>query len=80
MDRAEAHPPDAVASLPDFAVTLPIYEASTSDPDLPAELLLPDWPGDQIAPVIGRAFRFFGPMIGDYVAQLTGGGAPGQAW
>src|ERR1700735_513541 len=44
MDRAEAHPPDTGAALTDFAaVTLPLYEAGASDPDLPAELLLPDW-------------------------------------
>ncbi len=70
-DRAEARPPGPAASFHDFAAaTLPIYEVSADDPDLPAELLLPDWPGDQLAPAIARALRVFGPLIHDYLAGI----------
>ncbi len=49
-DRAEAHRRDSVAAFSDFAAaTIPILEVIADDPDLPAELLLADWPGDQLA-------------------------------
>jgi phenylacetic acid degradation operon negative regulatory protein len=73
-DQAERHPPSAATGLRAFAAaTLPVYEAGADDPDLPAELLPPDWPGDQIGPALGRAFQVFGPLIDEYLAALTGG-------
>jgi DNA-binding transcriptional regulator PaaX len=52
-------------------VTLPVYEVIAGDPDLPAELLMPNWPGDQAGPVLRRAFRVFRPMTDDYLASLA---------
>ncbi len=80
-DRAEAHPRDSVASFSDFAAaTLPIFEVIADDPDLPAELLLADWPGDQLAGTCMRALRVFGPMIQDYLAGLTDEDGPSLSW
>jgi phenylacetic acid degradation operon negative regulatory protein len=70
-DRAEARPPDPSDALAAFAAAaLPMYEVIASDPDLPAELLLPDWPGDQLRAALYRALQVFGPIIEDYVAGL----------
>jgi DNA-binding transcriptional regulator PaaX len=55
------------------AATLPLYEVSADDPDLPSELLPDDWPGDQLAAAIGRAFRVFVPLMVDYLGTLTSG-------
>lgn len=46
----------------------------------PAELLLPDWPDDQLAATCMRAFRVCGPMIQDYLAGLTDEDAPSVSW
>jgi hypothetical protein len=46
---------------------------SADDPDLPSELLPDDWPGDQLAAAIGRAFRVFVPLMVDYLGTLTSG-------
>jgi phenylacetic acid degradation operon negative regulatory protein len=54
------------------AATLPVYEAMAGDPDLPAELLLPDWPGDELAGVLGQALRAFFPLIRDYLVEVAG--------
>lgn len=53
------------------AATLPVYEVAADDPDLPGELLPPDWPGDQLVAAIGRAHRAFGPSLRDYLAAVT---------
>jgi phenylacetic acid degradation operon negative regulatory protein len=72
-DRAEARDQDPAGSLAAFAAAvLPVYEVIADDPDLPAELLLPDWPGDQLGPALHRAFQVFGPMLDDYLAGLAG--------
>ncbi len=54
------------------AATLPVYEATADDPDLPADLLPADWPGDQLAGVLGHAMRAFHPFINDYLVAITG--------
>jgi DNA-binding transcriptional regulator PaaX len=59
------------------AATLPVYDATADDPNLPAELLpaelLPtDWPGDQLASTLGQGLRTFYPLINDYLAAVTG--------
>jgi phenylacetic acid degradation operon negative regulatory protein len=71
IDQAQRHPPGAAAFRAFAAATLPIYDASTEDPDLPAELLPPGWPGDQMGAVLERAFRAFYPLISDYLSALT---------
>lgn len=53
------------------AATLPIYEATAADPDLPAELLPADWPGDELAWALDEAFRGFGPLLGGYLASIA---------
>jgi phenylacetic acid degradation operon negative regulatory protein len=73
-DRAERHRPGGAAAFRAFAAaTLPLYEVSADDPDLPSELLPDDWPGDQLAAAIGRAFRVFVPLMVDYLGTLTSG-------
>jgi DNA-binding transcriptional regulator PaaX len=73
-DRAERHRPGGAAAFRAFAAaTLPRYEVSADDPDLPSELLPDDWPGDQLAAAIGRAFRVFVPLMVDYLGTLTSG-------
>ncbi len=70
--RAERHPPAHAAAFREFAAaTLPLYETSAEDPDLPAELLPADWPGQQIGPALNRAFRTFGPSLGDYLTVVN---------
>jgi DNA-binding transcriptional regulator PaaX len=71
-DRAERRPVSAATAFRAFAATtLPVFEAAAHDPDLPAELLPPDWPGDQVAATLSRAFRVFAPMIAEYLAAIT---------
>jgi phenylacetic acid degradation operon negative regulatory protein len=71
-EQAQRHPPGAAAFRALAAATLPIYDASAEDPDLPAGLLPPDWPGDQLGPALDRAFRAFYPLVGDYLTALAG--------
>lgn len=67
--RAESQP----ASFSDYvATTFPVYHVIADDPDLPAELLLANWPGDQLAATLQRANRVFTPMLQEYVAGLGG--------
>jgi len=76
-DRAAARHQDPASSLSAFAAaTLPIYEVVAGDPDLPAELLLPDWPGDQLGPALHRAIQVFRPAIDDYLAGLAHDNVP----
>jgi phenylacetic acid degradation operon negative regulatory protein len=65
------HPPGAAAFSAFAAATLPIYQASTDDPGLPAELMPADWPGDQLAHALERAFGAFYPLISGYLAEVT---------
>jgi phenylacetic acid degradation operon negative regulatory protein len=73
ISQAERQPAAGAAALRAFAAaTLPLYEASTDDPDLPDELLPGDWPGGQIGLALGRAFQAFGPALGDYLDGVSG--------
>ena len=55
---AKREPPAGPAALRAFAAAvLPLYQAGAADPDLPAELLPADWPGQELGAAIGRAFR-----------------------
>jgi phenylacetic acid degradation operon negative regulatory protein len=53
------------------AATLPVYEVTADDPDLPAELLPADWPGDELNRALGQALRAFFPLIRDYLIAVT---------
>jgi phenylacetic acid degradation operon negative regulatory protein len=53
------------------AATLPVYEATADDPDLPTELLPSDWPGDELSKVLGQALRTFFPLIRGYLGAIT---------
>ena len=69
IDRARSEESDH--SFAAFAAaTLPLFETAASDPDLPAELLPPDWPGNDVGVAIGAALEVFGPMVGQYLADL----------
>ncbi|MGH3204788.1 MAG: PaaX family transcriptional regulator C-terminal domain-containing protein [Streptosporangiaceae bacterium] len=70
-DEAHQHPPGPAAFRAFTAATLPIFDASAADPDLPAELLPADWPGDQLGAALARAYRAFYPGIGGYLAALA---------
>jgi DNA-binding transcriptional regulator PaaX len=64
--------PGAEAFRAFAAATLPIHDASSRDPDLPAELLPADWPRDQLAQALQRANRTFYPLIRTYLEDLAG--------
>jgi phenylacetic acid degradation operon negative regulatory protein len=70
-DQADQHQPGPPAFRAFAAATLPIFEASAADPDLPAELLPADWPGHQLGSALGRAYRAFFPGISGYLAALA---------
>jgi phenylacetic acid degradation operon negative regulatory protein len=74
--EAQRQPPaDAAAFRAFAAATLPIYEAGAEDPDLPAELLPADWPGQQLGAALGRAFQVFGPLLAEYLTTVVGPGS-----
>jgi len=56
------------------AAVLPLYRAASGDPDLPAELLPPDWPALSLSAAIGRAFTVFVPLVSDYLDTFRPGG------
>lgn len=63
--------PNGGAALRAMATTLqPLYDIAGTDPDLPAELLPPDWPGEQIGQAIGAALRVLAPRVGSYIDTL----------
>jgi phenylacetic acid degradation operon negative regulatory protein len=55
---------------------LPLYQAGAADPDLPAELLPADWPGQELGDAIGRAFTVFVPLVSDYLGTFAASPAP----
>jgi phenylacetic acid degradation operon negative regulatory protein len=70
--QAGQHAPGAGAFRAFAAATLPVYEATADDPDLPADLLSDGWPGGELAGALGAAMRAFYPLISDYLAAATG--------
>jgi phenylacetic acid degradation operon negative regulatory protein len=68
--RAGQIPPGAEAFRAFAAATLPVYEVTADDPDLPAALLPADWPGDELTSVLGHALRVFYPLISDYLLAV----------
>lgn len=71
--HARADPPagaDALRAL--AAATLPIYEAIRDDPELPAQLLAPDWPQHRVRVALTESLRVLGPHVAEYVAALRG--------
>jgi phenylacetic acid degradation operon negative regulatory protein len=63
-------PPHGADALRAFAAaTLPLFETTANDPDLPDELLPEDWPAPQLGAALGRAFAVFGPALAAYLAQ-----------
>jgi phenylacetic acid degradation operon negative regulatory protein len=61
-------PPAGAAALRAFATAaLPLYQAGSADPDLPAELLPADWPAADLGAAISRAFAVFVPLVSDYL-------------
>jgi phenylacetic acid degradation operon negative regulatory protein len=73
-DQADRHAAGAAAFRAFADATLPIFDASTADPDLPDELLPDDWPGAELGGALSRAFRAFYPVIAGYLEALTGSG------
>jgi hypothetical protein len=70
--RQAPSPPRNTAAFQAFAAaTLPVYEIAGEDPDLPAALLPPDWPGQHVGATLHRAFQVFGPLLEDYLATVT---------
>ena len=72
IDQAGRHPAGAAAFRAFADATLPIFDASAADPDLPDELLPDDWPGPELGDALGRAFGAFYPLIAGYLEALTG--------
>ncbi|HTX29514.1 MAG TPA: PaaX family transcriptional regulator C-terminal domain-containing protein [Streptosporangiaceae bacterium] len=71
-DQAERHPAGAAAFRAFADATMPIFDATSADPDLPDELLPDDWPGPELGEALGRAFRAFHPLIAGYLEALAG--------
>lgn len=70
----QSEPPVGAAALRAFAAAvLPLYQAGAADPDLPAELLPADWPGQELAAAIERAFTVFVPLVSDYLDKISAG-------
>jgi phenylacetic acid degradation operon negative regulatory protein len=70
MAAAEQDPPQGADALRAFAAaTLPLFETTAKDPDLPDELLPQDWPAAQLGTALGRAFALFGPALIAYLGQ-----------
>ena len=72
IEQADRHPAGAAAFRAFADATLPIFDASAADPDLPDELLPDDWPGSGLGEALGQAFRAFYPLIAGYLEALTG--------
>jgi phenylacetic acid degradation operon negative regulatory protein len=72
IDQADRHPAGAAAFRAFADATMPIFDASSADPDLPDELLPDDWPGSELGVALGQAFRVFYPLIAGYLEALTG--------
>jgi phenylacetic acid degradation operon negative regulatory protein len=69
---AQRRPPVGAAALRAFAAAaLPLYEAGSADPDLPAELLPAHWPAPSLSAAIGRAFGVFVPLVSDYLDAVA---------
>lgn len=69
--------PVGAGALREFAAAvLPLYQAGAADPDLPAELLPADWPGQKLGDAIGRAFTVFVPLVSDYLDGFASRRAP----
>lgn len=74
---AQRQPPSGAAALRAFVgAVLPLYQAGAADPDLPAELLPADWPGQDLSTAIGRAFTVFVPLVSNYLDAFGPGRAP----
>jgi phenylacetic acid degradation operon negative regulatory protein len=69
--RASQLTPGAEAFRAFAEATLPIYEVTADDPDLPAELLPAGWPDAELAQVLGHALRTFYPLISDYLTAVV---------
>jgi phenylacetic acid degradation operon negative regulatory protein len=71
-DQADRHPAGPAAFRAFADATLPIFDATAVDPDLPDELLPDDWPGAELGIALSRAFIAFHPLIAGYLQALTG--------
>jgi phenylacetic acid degradation operon negative regulatory protein len=70
--EARQRPPAGAAALRAFAAAaLPLYQAGSADPDLPAELLPADWPALKLSAAIGNALAVFAPLVADYLHGFT---------
>ena len=69
--RASQLTPGAEAFRGFAAATLPVYDVTADDPDLPAELLPADWPDAELTQVLGQALRIFYPLISDYLMAVV---------
>jgi phenylacetic acid degradation operon negative regulatory protein len=71
--QARQRPPAGAAALRAFAAAaLPLYQAGSADPDLPAELLPADWPALKLSAAIGNSLAVFAPLVADYLDGFTG--------
>ncbi len=80
-DALQQRPAGAAALRAFAAAALPLYQAGSADPDLPAELLPADWPAVHLSAAISRAFAVFVPLVSDYLDAfaLAWSASPGAA-
>jgi phenylacetic acid degradation operon negative regulatory protein len=69
--QASRQAPGVAAFRTFAAAALPVYDATADDPDLPAELLPPGWPGDELASALGSAMRAFYPLMSGYLTATA---------
>jgi phenylacetic acid degradation operon negative regulatory protein len=69
--QASRSEPGAPAFRAFAAATLPVYQVTADDPDLPAELLPAGWPGDELTRALGHALRALFPLVRDYLITVA---------
>lgn len=67
----KAPPKGADAVRATWEAMAPISATAIEDPALPAELLPDDWPGREIRSAIETIAMILGPVIQDYIAELS---------
>ena len=69
-DQADRHAPGPAAFRAFADATMPIFDASAADPDLPDELLPPAWPRAAARELFIACYDLLGPLAARRVRQI----------